>query len=161
MLGLHCCKWVFSLVAASGGYSSLGAQASLVGGHRFWGVWAQYLRFPDSKAPADCSAAYGTGIKPVSPALAGGFLSTVPPRESGSRILNEMPHKEVLIFVKSREETVPALTQVRSVQPVRVRVPLRTQRVSPLQCCYICPFLVTVDFILQLCKVGTPDSLFM
>ena len=68
----------------------------------------------------------------MSPALAEGFLPTVPPRESGSRILNEMPHKEVLIFVKSPEETVPALTQVGNVQPVRVRVPLRTQIVSPL-----------------------------
>ena len=103
----------------------------------------------------------------MSPALAGGFLSTVPPGESGSRILNEMPHKEVLTFVKSPEEAVPALTQVRSVQPAKVRVPLRTQCVSPLHSVATfvprkkTAFLVTVDFTLQFCKVGTPDSLYV
>ena len=97
VLGLRCCAG-FSLVAASGGYSSCGAQASHSSGfwfqgtsaaaahelssygsqpleHRLngYGAWAELL-------PTKWDLP-GLGIKPVSPALAGGFFTTGPPRK--------------------------------------------------------------------------------
>ena len=89
MLGLHCCarafsscgEWGLLFVAVRGlliavvslccGARALGATASVVVAH---GV--------------SCSVACGMwdlpgpGLKPVSPALAGGFLTTVPPGKS-------------------------------------------------------------------------------
>ena len=85
--------WVFvavhglSLVAASGGYSSLWCVA-------FSLQWLLLLRSPGSRRPAfgSCGAQAqllrsmwdlpGLGLKCVSPALAGGFLTTVPPGKS-------------------------------------------------------------------------------
>ena len=76
----------FSLVAVSSGYCSLrcvashcrgvsrGAQALGHTGFSSCGAWAWLLRgMGDLPRP---------GFEPVSPALAGEFLSTVPPRQS-------------------------------------------------------------------------------
>ena len=106
MLGLHCCARAFSLIAASGGCSSLGAQASHRGGFsccgaQALGTWASVvvargLSSCDSQALerrlSSCGARAlllhsmwdlpGPGIEPVSPALGGGFLTTVPPGKS-------------------------------------------------------------------------------
>ena len=85
MLGLRCYTG-FSLVVASRGYSSLGAWtrghmdfsscSSWVPEHRFssFSAWALFL----------CSMwdLPGPGIEPMSPALAGSFLSTVPAGKS-------------------------------------------------------------------------------
>ena len=77
----------FSLVAASGGYSSLWcagfSQRWLLllrsmgprrAGFSSCGMWAQLLR-------GMCDLP-GPGIEPLSPVLAGGFLTTVPPGKS-------------------------------------------------------------------------------
>ena len=94
MLDLRCCTQAFSS-CREGGYSSLGCSASRCGG--FFRCAAQAL---DSRASVDaahtgsvvvthglsCSTGIwdlpGPGIETVSPALAGGFLSNVPPRKS-------------------------------------------------------------------------------
>ena len=56
VLGLHCCV-DFSLVAASGGHSLVAVQGLL---HGMWDLLE-------------------SGIRPMSPALAGGFFITEPP----------------------------------------------------------------------------------
>ena len=84
-----------SSVAVSGGYSSCGVPASHPGGFsccraRAPGAGAQYLWLAGSRAQAQvvahrlsCSAACGIfprpGLEPMSPALAGEFLTTAPP----------------------------------------------------------------------------------
>ena len=77
MLGLHCYTG-FSLVVASGGYSSLRC--------RSFSLW--WLLLLQSTGPivvmhglTDTWDLLGSGIKPVSPALAGGFFTTEPPRK--------------------------------------------------------------------------------
>ena len=102
VLGLHCCAG-FALVAASGIYSlvvvhrllipgpllsqSVGSRASVVAAHELssygsqslehrlngYGAWAKVLPTTWDRP--------GLGIKPVSPALTGGFFTTVPPRK--------------------------------------------------------------------------------
>ena len=101
MPGLQCCVG-FSLVAEGGGYSlvavrGLIAVASLVAGHRLWGSRASALLAcgPVLQLPglehslSSCGARAwllrgvwdlpGSGIKPVSPTLAGRFFTTEPP----------------------------------------------------------------------------------
>ena len=84
-LGLRCCMWAFSRVGATlrcgvqayrCGAQALGAQASVVVACRLssCGAWAQLLR-----SMWDLP---GPGLKPVSPELAGGFLTTAPPGNS-------------------------------------------------------------------------------
>ena len=60
-----------SLVVASGGYSSLRCVGSRRAGFSTCGAWALLLR-----SMWDLP---GPGLEPMSPALAGGFLTTVPP----------------------------------------------------------------------------------
>ena len=104
--------WVFvaacglSLVAASGGYSSLqcvgfslrwllfrgalvlGVQASVVVAHRLSSCGSRALECRLSSCGTRASSLCGTwdlpgpGLKPVSPALAGRFSTTAPPGES-------------------------------------------------------------------------------
>ena len=86
MLDLCCCA-CFSLVVASGGYYSLRCMGfswwrllllwSTGSRHTSfsrWGTWAQLL--------CDVWDLPQPGIEPISPALAGRFLSTVPPGNS-------------------------------------------------------------------------------
>ena len=101
--------WVFaaacglSLVAVSGGYSSLGSQASHCGGFFCYraqalGSWAQQLWFMGFRMRAQYWATWaqllcgmwnlpGPGVKPMSPALPGGFLSTVPTGKSAWSVI--------------------------------------------------------------------------
>ena len=102
--------WIFvavrglSLVVVSGGYSSLqcaglslqwllllwstGAWALVVVAHRLssCGLWALECRLSSCGARAQLLRSMwdlpGPGLEPVSPALAGGFLTTVPPGKS-------------------------------------------------------------------------------
>ena len=117
MPGLQCCVG-FSLVAEGGGYSlvavrGLIAVASLGAGHRLWGSWASallahgpVLQLPGSKhSLSSCGAQAwllpgvwdlpGSGIKPVSPALAGRFFTTEPPGKSEALFLNHGATREV------------------------------------------------------------------
>ena len=91
VFGLHCCVWAFSscvkwgllfvvvrglLIAVASlccGAWALGAWASVVAACRFssCGSWA-WLFHGMWDLP-------GSGLEPVSPALAGGFLTTAPP----------------------------------------------------------------------------------
>ena len=88
-------RWVFiaarrlSPVGASGATLRCGARASHCGGFsccraRALGVWASAVMAPG----LSCSAACGMwdvpepGIETVTPAFAGGFLTTAPPGES-------------------------------------------------------------------------------
>ena len=98
-------RWVFvavlvlSLVAASGGYSSLRcagfslqwllllwSTGSRRVGFSSCGSWALEHRLSSCEAWALLLRGMwdlpGPGLEPVSPALAGGFLSTAPPRKS-------------------------------------------------------------------------------
>ena len=78
-----------SLAAASGGYSLCGARASHCGGFsccraRALGVWASVvvargLQSAGSVVVAHKLSCSGPGLEHVSPALAGGFLTTAPP----------------------------------------------------------------------------------
>lgn len=90
MLGPSCCPQA-SLVGAVH-LSSCGSWASHRGDFSS-GVWAQELPFAGSRARLRSCGAQAQllhrmrnlprpGIKPVTPALAGGFLFTVPPRKS-------------------------------------------------------------------------------
>ena len=69
----HCGGFLFQCV----GFSSCGSQA-LERRLSSCGTWAQTL--------CDMWDLPGPGIKPVSPALAGGFLTTVPPGKSQSLV---------------------------------------------------------------------------
>ena len=101
-----CLRWVFiaacglSLFAASWGYSShrggfsccgawaLGAWASVVAAHGLssWGTRALERRLSSCGTQAQLLRSMwglpGPGIRPVSPVLAGGLLTTVPPGTS-------------------------------------------------------------------------------
>ena len=93
-LGLRCSAWAFSSCGERGATLRGGARALQCCGFSCcgpWavGVWAQKLWLAGSVIVAHrlrCSAARGNlprpGIKPVSPALAGGFLTTAPPAKS-------------------------------------------------------------------------------
>ena len=95
MLGRHCCAWAFSSCSEQGlttlccsaqasycgGFSccrarALGAQASVVVARRLSSCGAQ------AKMPCGMRDLPGPGLEPVSPALAGGFLTTAPPGKS-------------------------------------------------------------------------------
>ena len=91
-------SWVFiaihrlSLVAVSMGLlSSNGLWAFHQGGFSCWRTWALgCVGFNScvtwSYLPRGMRNLPGPGIKPVSPALAGGFLATGPPRKSQQRL---------------------------------------------------------------------------
>ena len=110
VLGLRCCKG-FSLLAASTGYSLVGCMGFSLRWLLLWrtgfrhaglsgcSTGAQQLQFPGSKIRlSSCGAwAYllgsmwdlpGSGIEPMTPALAAGFLSTEPPGKPQSNIFN-------------------------------------------------------------------------
>ena len=86
VLGLHCCTG-FTLVVASRCYSLLAVRmlliemASLVMEHRLLGCTG----FSSCDTPAQLLRGMqdllGSGIEPVSPALAAGFFTTEPPRK--------------------------------------------------------------------------------
>ena len=86
VLGLHCCTG-FTLVVASRCYSLLAVcmllieMASLVMEHRLLGCTG----FSSCDTPAQLLRGMqdllGSGIEPVSPALAAGFFTTEPPRK--------------------------------------------------------------------------------
>ena len=88
-----CLRWVFiaahglSLVAVSGGYSSLRcAGFSLRWLLLLWSMGSRHAGFSSCDARAQLLRGMwglpGPGLEPVSPALAGGFLTTVPPGKS-------------------------------------------------------------------------------
>ena len=102
LLGLHCHAWVFSscgeegllfiavrglliVVASCCGAWALGAWASVVVAHGLssCGSWALECRFSSCGARASLLRGMwdlpGPGLEPMSPALAGGFLTTAPP----------------------------------------------------------------------------------
>ena len=102
MLGLHCCAWVFSscgsralpflavlglliAVASRCRARALGMSASVVvaRGLSSCGSWALEHRLSSCGARASLLRGTwdlpGPGIEPMSPALAGGFLTTAPP----------------------------------------------------------------------------------
>ena len=105
-LGLRCCAQTFSSCGERGLLFVFGVQASHCGGFSYCAAWAlgawasvvvaHGLKSCGSRALerrlSSCGArAYllrgmwdlpGAGLKPVSPALAGGFLTTVPPGKS-------------------------------------------------------------------------------
>ena len=57
----------------------------------------------------------GPGLEPVSPALAGGFLTTVPPEKSRMAILNNIG--DGMYMIDKREEGMKdEIPSVRSVQ---------------------------------------------
>ena len=102
-LGLHCCarpfsscgEWGLLFVAVCGlliavaslccGAWALGMRASVVVAHGLssWGSWALERRLSSCGAWASLLHGMwelpGPGLEPVSPALAGGFLTIVPP----------------------------------------------------------------------------------
>ena len=78
-----------SPVVASGGYSLvvvcrlLAAVASLVADHRLYSVQASQVAAHDLSCPVACGILVpGLGIEPVSPVLAGGFLTSGPQGKS-------------------------------------------------------------------------------
>ena len=84
MLGLHCCVWAFSNCSDRWGLLFVAvrrlpiAVASLVLEHRLRGAQASVVVW----CGLSCSVACGIfleGVEPVSPALAGGVLTTGPP----------------------------------------------------------------------------------
>ena len=81
----------FSLVAASGGISCCGARALGARAQQLWlkgsRAQAQYLWRTGLVAPQHVGSS-GTRAWPVSPALAGGFLTTAPPGKSRSCCFN-------------------------------------------------------------------------
>ena len=98
-LGLRCCVRAFSLVAVSRGYSSLWCMGfslwwllllwstgSRRAGFSSCGLQALERRLSSCGAQAQLLCSMwdlpGPGIKPMSPALAGGFPTTAPPRKS-------------------------------------------------------------------------------
>ena len=103
--------WVFiaarglSLVVASGGYSLLRCKGfslwwllllqstgSRRAGFNSCGLWALELRLSSCGARTELLRGMwdlpGPGVEPLSPALAGGFLTTAPPGKPGRQILN-------------------------------------------------------------------------
>ena len=69
------------MVASRCGARALGAQASAVAarGLSSCGSWALEHRLSSCSARAGMWDLSGPGIEPISPAVAGGFLTTVPP----------------------------------------------------------------------------------
>ena len=85
----------FSLVAASGRYSSLKCAGFSLGGFsccraRALGARASGVVAHGLSCSLACGIFPGPGLEPVSPALAGGFLTTVPPRTYDSLTLCEL-----------------------------------------------------------------------
>ena len=138
--GLRCCAWA-SLVVVSGGYSllqcasfslqwllllgtqALSARASVVVAHGFQQLWLTGSR-------AQAQLLHGLqdlprpGLEPVSPALAGGFLTTAPPGKSlflsfqevlsaalGSAVDEclRLPHSPQILMLKSQPPEVMVL----------------------------------------------------
>ena len=80
VLGLHCCTWAFSSCSKRGllfvvVLRLLIVVASLVAEHRLWSAGSVAMVHRLSCSIWDLPE---PGIKPVSPALAGGFLTTFP-----------------------------------------------------------------------------------
>ena len=107
-LGLCCCAWAF-LVVANGGYSLLWcADLSLQWLLLLWSMGSRHVGFSScgSWAPEHRLSSCGTwaqllcgmwdlprpGLEPMSPALAGGFLTTVPPGKSCISALKQINH---------------------------------------------------------------------
>ena len=95
-LGLRCCVRAFSRCDEQGLLTlQCGAQASVVVAHGLssCGTWALERRLVSCGAWAellhDMWDLPGPGLKPVSPALAGGFLTTAPPGKPWSRFYKD------------------------------------------------------------------------
>ena len=142
MLGLSCCSQA-SLVGAVH-LSSCGSQASR-GGDFSCGVWAQELLFAGSRAQLrSCGAQAqslhrmlnlpGPGIKPVTPALAGGFPFTVPPGKSYVIILSSGVSPPTVRFSESGSFRGSVFSE-----PV-CGDPPGWSRQHPLERCYACFF---------------------
>ena len=94
-LGLSCCEGLFSSCEEQGLLSSRHVQASHCGGFSCCGAWARgaWTSIPAVHGVSSCSSRAlehrlnsrgsqdfpGSGIEPMSPALAEGFLTTEPP----------------------------------------------------------------------------------
>ena len=91
-LGLCCCTWL-SLVASSGGYPSLRSSGSRRMGFSTCGSWALECRLSSCDAWAQLLRGTwdppGPGLKRVSPALAGRFLTTAPPGKPPTPFIEE------------------------------------------------------------------------
>ena len=81
-LGLHCHTWAFYCYRKERLFSSCGAQASHCGGslvvEHGYGVWVSAFVVHWFSCPTACGIFSRLWIKPMSPALAGGFLTTGP-----------------------------------------------------------------------------------
>ena len=83
-LGLHCCTWAFSSCGEWGPLfiAVCGLLIAVTSRCRAWapGTWASVVVAHELSRPA----AHGIlpGLEPVSPALAGRFLTTAPPGKS-------------------------------------------------------------------------------
>ena len=90
MLGLHCCTWAFSSCGKQGLLfvevcGLLMVVASLVALGTWASVAVERRLSSCGSRPSLLRGMWGLpgpGIKPVSPALAGGFLTTAPPGKS-------------------------------------------------------------------------------
>ena len=125
--------WVFvvahglSLVAANGGYSSLRCAG-------FSLRWLLFLQSTDSRrtgsvvvayrlsCSAACGISPGPGLKPVSPALAGRFLTTAPPAKSLGSTFISKPRFRLHSDVNYMQfHTYPYTSSIFSGTPTRSR----------------------------------------
>ena len=114
VLGLRCCTWAFLQLQRAGatlccgewvscGAQALGVPASVAVAHGLSSCGSQALERRLSSCGAQAQLLHsmwdlpGPGLKPVSPALAGGFLTTVPPGKpniynfTSSHLLHSVP----------------------------------------------------------------------
>ena len=90
--GLHCCVQALSNCREQGRLSTSGCLDFSFNGFSGCGAWAlgagsSVVRAHRLSCSMACGNLPGPGIEPVSPALAGGFLSSVPPEKSSLEFL--------------------------------------------------------------------------
>ena len=94
MLGLHCWAWAFSSYSKWGLLFIAVCGLLIVVGHRLQAGGLSSCG-THTLLPRGMWNLLGPGIKPVSPALADGFLSTAPPGKSRRWVLNHWATKEI------------------------------------------------------------------
>ena len=125
-LGLRCCMWTFLQLRRAEAILCCGARASHRGGFSCCGAWALGMQASVVAARGSVVVAHGlsscgtqaqllhgmwdlprAGIEPVSPALAGGFLTTAPPGKShryflcSSFFIFQIFHSEFVMIIRN------------------------------------------------------------
>ena len=131
--GLHCCVWAFSSCGKPGLLFSCKAQWLLLSQNTGSRCQGSVAVAHGLSCPVACGIfVLGPGIKPMFPALAGGFLTTGPPGKSQECLLNvQLAFSPTKMMVWLLKFFLLSLAPSLASTLAWLRIPPKSQRISP------------------------------